>query len=141
MNRTPAVNRKGSLLVELLACGALLGVVLTTVIPALRWVLHQRQLTEQREAALLEVENLMERATALDWHDLTTDRVANFRLSDTLTAQLAQSRLAIAVEPDPDDDLAKIVRIDLTWDYAPGRPAPPARLTAWVYRRKKQAEN
>jgi hypothetical protein len=141
MNRPSAVIRKGSLLVELLACGALLGVVLTTVIPALRWVLHQRRLTEQREAALLEVENLMERATAVDWDDLTTDRVANFRLSGPLVAQLAESRLTIAVESDPDDELAKIVRIDLTWDYAPSRPAPRVRLTAWVYRREKLAGN
>jgi len=37
-------------MVELLACGALLGVVLSTAFPALRWVIHQRKATEQREA-------------------------------------------------------------------------------------------
>jgi hypothetical protein len=134
MNRT---FRRGSLLIEILACGALLGVALTTVVPTLRWVLLQRKLTDQREAAMLEVDNLMERVTAVDWDDLTTDRVATFHLSDAIAAQLPESRLAITVEPDPDEAVAKIVRIDLTWDFGPGRPAPPVRLATWVYRHRE----
>ena len=56
---------------------------------------------------MLEVDNLMERITAVDWNELTSDRTANFRLSDPVAGQLPDSRLAIFVDIDPDDDRAK----------------------------------
>jgi Tfp pilus assembly protein PilE len=133
--------RRGSLMIEILVCGALLAVLLATAIPTMSWVLRQRKLCDQREAALLEVDNLMERVTAVEWSELTTDRAAQFRLSDPVAAQLPDSRLEIAVETDPDDPLAKIVQIRLTWDNGPGRLAPPVRLTAWVYRREANADS
>jgi Tfp pilus assembly protein PilE len=139
-NRIFQGSRCGSMMVELLACGALLGVVLSTAIPTLRWAIHQRKFTDEREVAMLEVDNLMERVTALDWNELTTERAGEFRLSAAVAAQLPESRLAIAVEPDADDASAKIVRINLTWDDAALRPAPPVRLTAWVYRRDAKPE-
>lgn len=128
--------RRGSLLVELLACGALLGVALGTAIPTLRWVIHQRKATDVREAAMLEIGNLMERVTGLDWNELTTERAGQFKLSPEIASQLNESQLTIAVESDADDAAAKIVRINLTWDDAPSRPARPVRLTTWVYQRK-----
>jgi Tfp pilus assembly protein PilE len=147
MNHHPVIRkdilqggRRGSMMVELLACGALLGVVLSTAIPALRWAIHQRKFTEEREAAMLEVDNLMERVTALDWGELTTERAAEFRLSAAVAAQLPESQLTIAVEHDAADNAAKIVRINLTWDDASARSAPPVRLTGWVYRREAKAE-
>ncbi len=147
MNHHPLVRNdflpgscRGSMIVELLACGALLGVVLSTAIPTLRWVIHQRKFTDQREAAMLEVDNLMERVTALDWSELTTERAVEFRLSAAVAAQLPEPHLAIAVESDAKDDAAKIVRINLTWNETSVRPAPPVRLAAWVYRRGTKAE-
>lgn len=133
MNRSSSF-RRGSLMVELLACGALLGVVLSTAIPALRWIVRQRKFSEERQAALLEVENLMERVTTLDWNELTTERAEDFHLSAPLAERLSEPRLAITVDADPDAAAAKIVRINLTWEHAPQRPAPPVRLAAWVYR-------
>jgi hypothetical protein len=124
------------MLIELLVCGALLGVVLTTAIPTLRWILHQRRFIQQREAAVLEVDNLLERLTSVGWNDLTTDRAAQFQLAPTVAAQLPGSRLEIKVDTDADDPRAKRVHVELTWETTRGQPAPPVRLTTWVYSRR-----
>ena len=133
MNHHPLVRNdflpgscRGSMIVELLACGALLGVVLSTAIPMLRWAIQERKFTDEREIAMLEVDNLMERVTALDWSELTTERAAEFGLSTSVAAQLPEPHLAIAVESDAKDDAAKIVRINPTLEpkhvHPPGPP-------------------
>jgi hypothetical protein len=96
---------------------------------------RQKNAARQRQAALLEVGNLMEELTALDWNDLTPERAAAVKLSDQLQAQLEESKLEVAVQSDANDETEKQIRIDLTWNLAPNRPAAPVRLSAWVFRR------
>lgn len=135
MNGRRLKIRSGAILLELIVAGVLLGVVLSAAVPALRWVGRQRMAARQRQAALLEVGNLLEELTALDWNDLTPERAASVKLSEQLQAQLENSKLEVAVEGDENDETAKQIRIDLTWNLAPARPAAPVRLSAWVFRR------
>ncbi|MBS0261916.1 MAG: type II secretion system protein [Planctomycetes bacterium] len=132
-------SRRGSLLVELLVCGALLGVMMSTTLPTLQWVMRQRTLTNQRELAVLAVDNLMERLTAVGAAELTADRAAEIEESEPLAKQLPASQWGITVDPDPDDPTTKIVRVELTWESHPGRPVSPVRLTAWVSARRAGA--
>jgi type II secretory pathway pseudopilin PulG len=125
-------SRSGSLLLELMVAGALLGVVTASVIPTLGWLVRQRKFNQERQAAVLEVGNLMERLTALDWNELTSERAAQFHLSDPMEQQLSEPRLTVSV--DIEDDAAKRVLIQLAWQIGPSRAAPPVRLAAWVYR-------
>ena len=124
--------RSGSLLVELLVAGALLGVVTAAVIPTLAWIVRQRKFNHERQAAILEVGNVMERLMTLDWNELTSERAAQVKLSEPVENQLADPRLTVTV--DTEDDAAKHVLIELSWQIGPGRAAPPVRLAAWVYR-------
>src|SRR5438105_2256363 len=87
----------GALLLELLISGLLLGIVMSAAIPTLGWIARQRKLSQQRQAAMLEVANLMERLTALDWDKLTSERAGEFELSESLRSQLDEPRLAIQV--------------------------------------------
>ncbi len=50
-----------------MVAGALPAAVMTAVIPTLGWIVRQRKFNQERQAALLEVGNLMERLTTLDW--------------------------------------------------------------------------
>ena len=127
-------SRSGSLLVELMVAGALLGVVTATVIPTLGWLIRQRKFNQERQAAILEVGNLMERLTVLDWDELTSSRAEQFQLSESLQSQLSEPRLTVVV--DTEVDAAKRVLIQLTWQIGPGRASPPVRLAAWVYRKE-----
>lgn len=135
MNRRLLADRSGSVLLELVVAGVLLGVVMSAAVPALRWVGRQRTCARQRQAAQLELGNLLEELTALDWNDLTPERAAQAKLSEELAAQLEDSKLEVAVQGDDSDETEKQIRIELTWNMAPGRPAAPVRLSAWVFRK------
>lgn len=130
------IRPAGALLIELLVAGALLGMVISATIPTLGWLVRQRTFSQQRQAALLEVGNLMERLTALDWNDLTPERAAQFKLSEPMEKQLSSPLLTIAV--DTEEDAAKHVLVQLGWEIGPGRAAPPVRLAAWVYRQGEE---
>jgi type II secretory pathway pseudopilin PulG len=134
MNCRTYSSRSGSLLLELLVAGALLGIVMSAAIPTLGWIVRQRKFNQERQAAVLEVGNLLERLTMLEWNDLTPERAAQFKLSEPLEKQLAEPQLTVAV--DTEDDDAKRVLITLAWQIGPGRAAPPLRLAAWVYKRE-----
>jgi hypothetical protein len=131
----PASRRPGAMLFELMISGVLLGVVLSSVIPTLGWIARERQLSRRRQAALLEVGNLMERVTLLDWEELTSDRAAKFELSETLQRELPDARLTIRVTDDAEAH-ARQVLIELRWETTADRPAPPVRLAAWVHQRE-----
>ena len=132
MKRPVQSSRSGSLVIELLVAGALLAIVISSVIPTLGWLVRQRKFNQERQAATLEIGNLMERLTMLDWNELTQMRAEQFQLSEQLKNQLFEPRLTISVNND--DDGAKHVLIELAWEVSPGRAAPPVRLAAWVYR-------
>jgi hypothetical protein len=135
MNRRPQTLRRGALLLELVISGLLLGVVISATVPMLGSIARQRQLSRQRQAAILEVGNLMERLTLLDWETLTQERAAAFELAEPLKSALPDSQLKITVAADEAEVGAKHVLIELRWETVPGRPAPPVRLAAWVHRR------
>jgi Tfp pilus assembly protein PilE len=126
-------SRSGSLLLELMVAGALLAVVVAAAVPTLGSIVRQRTFNQQRQAAILEVGNLMERLRLLDFDELTPERAAQIKLSQSLEAQLAEPRLTVTV--DAENDAAKRVLIQLAWQTGPGRAAPPVRLAAWNYRR------
>jgi hypothetical protein len=120
------------MIVELVASGALLGVVLSAAIPTLQWIIRERQLSRQRQAAILEVGNVLERLRLLDWNSLTPERAAQFELSDGLRNDLPDARLTVTVSDDAGAK-ARQVLAELRWSAAPGQPAPSVRLAAWVH--------
>jgi hypothetical protein len=125
MNRRPQTLRKGALLLELVISGLLLGVVISATVPMLGSIARQRQLSRQRQAAILEVGNLMERLTTLDWDSLTQERAATFELAGPLKSAMPDSQLKITVTADEAQPSAKHVLIELRWETVPSRPAPP----------------
>jgi hypothetical protein len=128
------------MLFELMICGVLLGVVATSVIPTLGWIVRERQFSRQRQAALVEVGNLMERVSLLDWDELTSEQTAKIELSETLLRDLPGARRTITASEDSEVH-ARWVLIEIRWEAAAGRPAPPIRLAAWVYDREANHED
>ena len=136
----PALNRpvrRGALLLELIICGILLGMVVSTVIPTLAWLARERQYGRQQQAALLAVGNLMERLTMLEWEELTSEQAATFELPEGTRTELPDAHLTVTVAAADTEAIAKHVFIELKWEVAPNRPAPPVRLAAWVYQPDK----
>ncbi|MGE5191604.1 MAG: hypothetical protein ACM3U2_03825 [Deltaproteobacteria bacterium] len=110
----------------------LLGIVMSAAIPTLGWIVRERQFTRQRQAAILEVGNVMEQVRLLDWDALTAERAAQFELSDALRDELPDAGLKVAVADDSEAKTRRVL-VELRWDRAPGQPAPPVRLTAWIH--------
>jgi len=132
-SRRPARRpRPGALLLELVISGAVLGVVVSAAIPTLAWIARERQFSRQRQAAQLEVGNLMERLAALEWNELTPERAAQAGLSPSLQERIPDAKLTVAVTDEAATG-ARRVFIELRWEVAAGRPAPPVRLVSWVY--------
>lgn len=128
-------SRAGALLLELVISGLILGIIMSTALPLLGWIARERQLNRQREAAILEVGNLMERVTALDWDELTADRIGAIPLSPELLRQAPDAKLVVSIDAEPADAKMKRVLLELRWESGPGKAAPPVRLAAWVGRR------
>jgi hypothetical protein len=134
-------TRRASLLLELVISGLVLGMAMSAAIPTLGWIARERQLTRHRQAAILEVGNLMERITLVDWDELTAGRVSRFEISERLREELGDSDLKVTVAADDSNEGSKHVLIELHWEVAPGRVAPPVRLAAWVHRPPRERAN
>jgi hypothetical protein len=134
-------KRGGSLLLELVISGLILGMVMSATIPTLGWIARARQLTRQREAAILEVGNLMERITLAGWDELTSESDSRFEISGRLREELGEPHLKVTVTDGDSEVGSKHVLIELQWVVVPGRQAPPVRLAAWVYRPLTEKSN
>jgi hypothetical protein len=125
-------RRGAALLLELATAGVLLGIVMSAAVPTLGWIVRERQLSRQRQTAILEAGNVMERMRLLDWESLTPEKAAKFELSDALRNELPDARLTVSVTDDAGAK-ARRVLVELRWEPVAGRPAPPVRLAAWFH--------
>ena len=88
-------------LLELITAGALLGVILTTCLQMTGAAAGQRRAVRQRQAADLELANVLERLAARPWSELTPERAARERLSPAAAALLPEAELHAAVAAVP----------------------------------------
>jgi hypothetical protein len=116
--------------------GLLLGAVLALAVPTLRWVGFEQRAAEQRQLAIVEAANLMDRITSEPWEALTADRAAAVTLSEPARQQLPQARLKVTIDARPDSPDEKRVTIELAWKDRAGVTMSPVRVTAWVHRRR-----
>ena len=104
-------------------------------VPTLSWIATERRAATQRQEAIEEMTNLMERITAEPWESLTQESMDEFALDKNIEGQLPNAALAWKVTQQPDDPAAKKISGELRWSNRSGQPVSPVRLTAWVHRR------
>ena len=127
-------RRSGFSLIELTVAGGLLIVAMTVTVQVVGWVARERLAVERRERALLEAENLMERALALPWDGLTAESAGRLMVSESTARLLRRPTLELAVTPYDDAPARKRVSVSLRWLDRAGQPEAPVRLVAWVHR-------
>ncbi|MGQ0635709.1 MAG: type IV pilus modification PilV family protein [Planctomycetaceae bacterium] len=125
--------RAGFTLVELTIAALLLGAIFVSVIPVLGLITRDRREAERRQLALIAAENLLDRLAALPYSDLTVERVARYRLPETVAGQLPEAALRCDVSADDDSQSAKRISVELRWQKGASATSPPMRLTAWVF--------
>ena len=131
-------RRKGFTLLELTVTAFLLGAVMTLMVQFLAVIAAQRRGAERRTTAILEVGNLMEAFTARGFESVTTESARSLSLSEQARDALPDAELSIDVSEEGKRPVAKRVALALRWKDRAGRFVAPTRLTAWLYRSKKE---
>jgi len=130
------MRRRGMTLLELVVAGALLGTILVVCLQLLAATAEQRRAADQRQLAVLEVENAMERLAARPWDELTPQAVATPQLSPSVRGRLPGAELKVEVTASPAEPLAKRIAILLRWQDRSGQFTQPVRIVTWRWKEK-----
>jgi hypothetical protein len=125
--------RRGAILLEAVAAGALLAVMLALVLRAMSATAVERRRTEHRAIALQEITGAMERAAALPAQEISPQALERIGLSPKIDDLLPRPKLTWTVTPDDSPAGAKHIRAILTWqDLRGGQPAE-MHLDYWAF--------
>jgi hypothetical protein len=94
---------------------------------------EQRAL-RQRQAAMNEAANVLERLSIRPWNELTDKGLGELPLSAAARQSVAEGRLEVHVTQPAGDSGAKRISVQIRWPDRDGRPERTVRLTAWRYR-------
>lgn len=130
-------SRAGVLLPELIISLTLLGTATAVMMALLLSIATQRRASEQRQAALLQAENLLDDFLAAPWPQ-TTEEEFTRRLAaidtDTSSAPLRLPSLERAVTvADRPEDAARQITVELRWQNHADHVTTPVRLSAWKF--------
>ncbi len=126
-------RRTGSLLLEASLSVMVLTVALVGVAQLLAVAARQNREARWRAVATRELANVMERAMALSWEEMSDQRLAELQLSaevdDALPAARLVKQLSSVEQPRP----AKRLRLTIQYRNAAGRSIDPIALVAWKF--------
>ena len=127
-------HRRGFTLLELFVAGALLGVLLTICLQLWGATAAQQRAVRQRQTALREAANLLERLATRPWTKLTAAELSGWTLSPAAEASLPDARLEIQIAEPAEPVAAKRITVLIHWPDRDGRPPHAVRLVAWRHR-------
>jgi hypothetical protein len=122
--------RRGIAVMELVVAGALLGALMVVCLQLLMATNGQRRATEQRQLAVLEVENAMERLAALPWGELKAGMAAP-KLSPSAHSSLPGAELKVEVTSPAAEPAAKRIVVSLRWQDRAGQFVSPIKIATW----------
>ena len=122
----------------MMVSGVLLMTVFMVVVPSIYWVHREQRQTEQRQVALTEVENLMERIAALSYSEISQSVVDKYVIPESVLRQLSNADLKIQIQETKVLPPMKKIQIELTWQGQPGQKIRPVRLISWVSAKGQQ---
>lgn len=122
-------KRTGFSIAEMLVALLVLAAVLVVVAQVVLWSVRMRARQAARLSALEAAENVLERARAAPWSQLTPAWAAAQRLPAPEGGPLPEgTRLIVRVEPDPAAPRLRRVIAELRWSYGADRPDDTVRL-------------
>jgi hypothetical protein len=122
------------MLLELIVAGAMLGTLLVVCLQMLSAAAANRRMAAERQCAIGELGNVMERITTRSWTQLTPAAVAGERVSSEAAKQLPDAELKIDISESAARPNAKRIAASLLWRDRNGKPGTPLTLTTWRYR-------
>lgn len=126
------VARRGTSLIELTVAVLLLGVVFALLGPAFAWIRRERRLSQDRQAATIELANQAELLSLRPYDEVTTESLATLAVSEAAQAALPGAKLTTRVSEEA-DPVARRVTLSLSWSEDGVRPLPPLELVVWRF--------
>lgn len=131
-------RRSGTTLIEVVAAGAILAVLLIVCAQMLTRTAVQQQAIANRRAALEMAANAMERARAIPWEDLNAASlgpIAQAVAGQAVAGQamLRGSRIDVTVDEPESDVPAKRIRVTVDWREQRDGEQRTQKLTAWRF--------
>jgi hypothetical protein len=123
--------RRGFAVTELVVAGALLGALLAVCLQLLAATAAQRRAAAQRQLAILEAGNVMERLAARPWAELTPQAVAAVQLAPSVRDRLPGAELKVEVSTPSAEPGAKRIVVSLHWQDRAGQSVSPVKITTW----------
>jgi hypothetical protein len=122
-----------------MVAAVLLAAVMTVCLQMLTLTAAQHRALEDRQTAIQETANLMERLCARAWADLTAESVRDVQLSEQARRSLPDAELEIKLTSRPTTSSdgepdAKRIAVALHWQHRAGQPLRHVQLVAWRYR-------
>jgi hypothetical protein len=136
--RSDRAIRRGSLLPELAMAAVMMTIAMSLTVKVLGHAGYQRRSAEQRQRAIVEVANAMERITADPFDEVTPERARRLSISPESAGSLPGAELTVEVNeerPAPGRS-AKRIAVRLRWKGRSGEWEAPVRLTTWIERRR-----
>ena len=128
------MKRRGFTLLETTVALLVLAALTTLCLQFFAAASDQRRQVFAQLAATQEAANLLERAEALAWNDLTTENAAKLQLSPQARQTLPEGRVEMLVDGPSGTPPAKRVAVAVRWRPLPGEPEREVRLVAWRYK-------
>jgi Tfp pilus assembly protein PilE len=128
------MKRRGMLLLEMAVAGVLLLALTTLCVKYITVTAVQRQALEQRQTALFEASNMMERFAAKKYSDLTSETISKTTLSSQAESVLPNGEIKIELADIDAKPAAKRIAITIRWKDRNGLWTQPVRLVAWRYK-------
>jgi len=124
---------RGFTLLEVVIAGTLLAAVLILSGRMVWSIARQREAILDRQTALSEAGNVMERLFARPWGDLSDDAVKGVHLSDDFQRALPGGKLSIHLSDLTEDPPAKRILVKVSWIHEPDQPHRSVQLVALKY--------
>jgi Tfp pilus assembly protein PilE len=141
-SETPATfnrsARRGTTVVEMTVCFALLVVLVALVGQMFTLSSRQAEATARQAAGLQLLENALEEFTTRPWDEMTTDAIAQIAVPENARRRWPDAQLAGEVVQVDAPVAAK--RITLMLEPAERSRQRPVTLTTWVYRMAEEGK-
>ena len=125
--------RRGSILIDAAVATALLAALLTFSLRAMTTMAAGRRAGEHRAVAVQLAAGALERAGALAWDDLTSEKLAALAHDHPIDAALSGAQLKLFVDESTGDPSGRHVCAEISWPTN-SKPTKPVKLHRWFHR-------
>ncbi len=127
------MKRRGISLLETAVAGAMLLTLMAVCVRYFAVTARHRLIMNQRQTALQETANVMERLTARPFSQLSAESLSPQALSPDARRLLGDAELKVEITPQGEKPSAKRIMVTIRWQDQNGQWTRPLRLVAWRY--------